>query len=690
MGSLFDGISGFPHSAQKFGIKTLWASEIEPSCISISKRHFPDMAHLGDITKINGGEVEPVDIITFGSPCQDLSLAGKKAGMKHEDLGSDETTRSGLFMEAIRIIGEMREATDGRHPTFAIWENVPGAFSSNDGLDFMAVLKSFCGAEVPMPGSGRWACAGMVRGGRCDIAWRVLDAQYWGVAQRRRRIFLVADFGGQRAAKILFERDGLRRDTAPRGGAREEAAADAGSGFAGADGMVAIPVNMQIATRHNEHGRTTGLGVGEEGDAAYTLQEAHHHAVIVCEREGEPGGGKGPPISNGESLTHSTSNNQALFCMATQQGGAEIGRDLCPTITEAAGKSGNNQPVVFDARGCGGGAVAPTIAGDHAGHISDYTPIVVTFEPGLEGGKGGHYYENVCGTLRASPGDNRMSLVAPFDTTQITSKENRSRVENGAPCHTLNKNAHPPAIVAAFAIEGNGARPSHRGSGISEDISFTLNTTERHAVAYSFDSLASNSMKSSNPSSGCREVDVSSTLTTFVPDPAMNHGGIAVVAPNVAKCLKAKGNLSNREDSDTLVCVAHGQAGAEITEDLCPTLNCNHEQPYVVAGVDCRNGVENADLSATLQAKTGGGHSLNYTNPVRAGPVVRRLMPVECERLMWLPDGWTALGDDGKPVSDSKRYAAIGNSVAIPCVDYIMQGVAEFGDCGVSQNGVGI
>lgn len=197
LGSLFDGISGFPLAAQRVGIIPVWASEIEPFPIKVSSIRFPNMKQLGDIVKINGAEIEPVDIITFGSPCQDLSVAGKREGLNGK--------RSGLFRHAIRIIREMRSATNGKYPRFAVWENVPGAFSSNRGYDFKTVLEEITETKIPIPKSGRWANAGMVRGNGYSLAWRVLDAQYWGVPQRRRRIFLVADFGGQSAPEILFE-----------------------------------------------------------------------------------------------------------------------------------------------------------------------------------------------------------------------------------------------------------------------------------------------------------------------------------------------------------------------------------------------------------------------------------------------------------------------------------------------------
>ena len=215
LGSLFDGSGGFPLAGSLCGIEPVWAAEVEPYPIAVTRSRFPHMKHLGDVTKINGADIEPVDIIAFGSPCQDLSVAGKRAGLKHESNGDDETTRSGLFMEAIRIIKEMRGATNGIYPRFAVWENVAGAFSSNGGEDFRIVLEEFTkivepSASMPAPEKGRWAYADCYVGDGWSVAYRTFDAQYWGVPQRRRRIYLVADFGGGCAAEILFEREGLR------------------------------------------------------------------------------------------------------------------------------------------------------------------------------------------------------------------------------------------------------------------------------------------------------------------------------------------------------------------------------------------------------------------------------------------------------------------------------------------------
>lgn len=234
--SLFDGSGGFPLAASLCGIDPVYASEVEPYPIAVTKSRFPNMKHLGDVSMINGADIEPVDIITFGSPCQDMSVAGKRAGLKHTAVGDDETTRSGLFLEAIRIIKEMRLETNGIYPRFAVWENVPGAFSSNRGEDFRLVLEEFIRISEPnavmsaVPQAG-WAYADCINGDGWSVAYRTFDAQYWGVPQRRRRIYLVADFRGGRAGEILFKREGLRGHTAQSGMQREEVTENVGNGI---------------------------------------------------------------------------------------------------------------------------------------------------------------------------------------------------------------------------------------------------------------------------------------------------------------------------------------------------------------------------------------------------------------------------------------------------------------------------
>jgi len=208
LGSLFDGSGGFPLGGLLCGIEPLWASEIEPFPIRVTTKRIPQMKHYGDISKLNGADLPPVDIITFGSPCTDMSVAGKRAGLDGE--------QSVLFYEAIRIIKGMRCATNGRYPRFILWENVPGAFSSNKGADFKAVLEAVVqiaepDAEVPAPDKNGWPYADILLGDGWSVAYRTVDAQFFGVAQRRKRIYLVADFGSEHAGKILFESQGVSR-----------------------------------------------------------------------------------------------------------------------------------------------------------------------------------------------------------------------------------------------------------------------------------------------------------------------------------------------------------------------------------------------------------------------------------------------------------------------------------------------
>jgi len=229
LGSLFDGSGGFPLGGMLAGITPLWASEIEPFAVRVTTKRLPQMKHYGDVSALNGADLPPVDIITFGSPCQDMSIAGKRSGL--------DGSRSSLFYEAVRIIKEMRCATNGKYPRFAVWENVPGAFSSNKGEDFRCVLESLCrvkGKTVSVPRCEKWTNAGEILADGFSIAWRVLDAQYWGVPQRRKRIFLVADFDSECAGKILFESEGLSGYSAEgfQAWQRAAAAAESGSGTA--------------------------------------------------------------------------------------------------------------------------------------------------------------------------------------------------------------------------------------------------------------------------------------------------------------------------------------------------------------------------------------------------------------------------------------------------------------------------
>lgn len=436
LGSLFDGSGGFPLAGSLCGIEPVWAAEVEPYPIAVTRSRFPDMKHLGSVTDVHGGDIEPVDIITLGSPCQDLSVAGKRAGLKHEANGDEETTRSGLFMEAVRIIKEMREATNGEYPTFALWENVPGAFSSNGGEDFRTVLEELIkivepSAVMPAVPKNGWPYADSYCGDGWSLSYRVFDAQYWGVPQRRRRIHLVLDLRGERAGKVSFEREGVRGNFATFKTAGQGTVGDAADRSGADDCEGAIPINTMIATRHKQLGRGTGFGVGEAGDPQFTISAGHEHAVAYTLkiRSGCEGGGKGALIQEDKSATLATNNDQYLFqpvnMVLDDQGGQQITvrtdgkaptlraetHGNLPCVLESAGfKAGQSmaggigwqeecaatlaaqcsgtEPTVcvkcYDARGNGDGQTVSTLTGDHENRITDYTTVICLQVNGID------------------------------------------------------------------------------------------------------------------------------------------------------------------------------------------------------------------------------------------------------------------------------------------------------------------
>lgn len=497
------------------------------------------MVHLGDICKINGAEIEPVWCITGGSPCQDLSIAGKRAGLAG--------ARSGLFMEQVRIVKEMREVDkrNGRtgnmvRPRFLVWENVVGAFSSNRGKDFAAVLEEIARIAEPgfslsgLPKKWKWTKAGAIDGDGWSIAWRTHDAKDWGktirdsrtgnvirlgTPQRRRRISVVADFGGKSAAQIQFDRESVSGHPAESGAA--------------------------------------GEGPAEAAEAGTS------YAVRI--RGGCDGGGKGALVQTEKSGTLGTGNDQTIFCLQ----GNGIDR--------------------ADTAGC-------------------------------------------------------------------------------------------------------------NGKGWKADESYTLNTIDRPAVcAYSFDSLASNSMKSKNPNSGCRETEIAKTLDTTNPDPSKNQGGIAVVALDmthacdvIRECgeqvpaLQARMGTGGNQVPLTYQMNGFGDYRAAEVASSCKQRDFKDGTDLVCSSVDCRNFREGGEINGTLQAKESGGQSLNLNNTVRQNMVVRRLTPMECERLQGFPDHWTDIGEwideKGKKHkdADSPRYKALGNSIALPFWDWMLRRMARY------------
>ncbi len=371
LGSLFDGSGTCPLAASAVGIIPTWASEIEPFPMAVTQSRFPKMAHLGDITKMNGAEIEPVDVITFGSPCQNLSIAGNGKGLAGQE--------SSLFFEAVRVIQEMRCATNGRFPQIVIWENVYGAFSSTQGEDFRTVIETLwkiCEGDDSVPryaedkrGRQKWPHTGFVLGDHSSIAWRGLDAQGWGVPQRRKRVFVVLDLGGQCAGRILFEREGLRRDfkKVRRTGqtvrpTSETSLVEHHRVYAvenhAQDSRVSLSPNNTVQTLAGRMGTGGGnvplvlvpgkpIGVDYRdriitGGVMMTVTAAksdHYHVPGVLIpytlkiRSGCEGGGKGALIQEDKSATLSCNNDQTLFVPTQTENGEVIylARKLTPT-----------------------------------------------------------------------------------------------------------------------------------------------------------------------------------------------------------------------------------------------------------------------------------------------------------------------------------------------------------------------
>ena len=315
LGSLFDGSGGFPLAATKIGIVPVWASEIEPFPILVTTTRLPHMQHLGNICDIDGSQLEPVDVVTFGSPCQDLSVAGKRAGLAGE--------RSGLFHQAVRVIREMRKASHGLYPRFAVWENVPGAFSSNKGADFHSVLQNLISvvdetAAADLPRVQKWHKAGAIVADQWSIAWRVLDAQFFGVPQRRKRIFLIADFAGQGAGHILFEPTCLRGNLTQGCGKRQAATSN---------------------PRAGTHEASKSLDV-----------------FALRMRAGKSGGGKGPLVQTNLSGTLGCSNDQSIIeplLFDHHPHDARVGGpcQIAPTVTARYSTGGGNTPIIATAYG---------------------------------------------------------------------------------------------------------------------------------------------------------------------------------------------------------------------------------------------------------------------------------------------------------------------------------------------------
>ena len=460
LGSLFDGSGGFPLGGLLCGITPLWASEIEPFPIRVTTKRLPFMKHYGDVSRMDGWKIKPVDIITFGSPCQDMSIAGRREGL--------DGSRSSLFYEAVRIVKEMRCATDGKYPRYIVWENVPGAFSSNKGADFQSVLEEICsvkGYEIHTPRPERWANAGEIVADDFSLAWRVFDAQHWGVPQRRKRIYLVADFAGGSAGKILFESEGVSGYT-PQGFRPWQGAAGASAKGAGAPGCVCL----------NDRG---GSRMDVTEDVAATLRaENHGHLPCVmgaagfCTEHSAKARGIGyeeetSPTLRAGTVPAAVYENHSQDTRYTELEG------IAPTVSSTYGTGGNNQPFVVE------------------------TPKTLKIRSGCEGGgKGALIQENKSATL----GCNNDQTVFVPKVYGICSKQSHAMLSDNPhsgfyeadTSRCLDRSGGNPTCnqggMAVVAVQGSmigrTEKNGPQGSGVNEDVSFTLDAADRHAVAY--------------------------------------------------------------------------------------------------------------------------------------------------------------------------------------------------------------
>ena len=463
LGSLFSGSGGFELAGILSGIQPVWNSEIEPFAIRVTTKRLPGVQHFGDVSELSGAELPPVDIITFGSPCQDLSVAGRRAGLEGE--------RSGLFHQAVRIIREMREKTNGERPRYCVWENVPGAFSSNGGEDFRAVLSAFVGikepaAEVPAPPKNGWPYADVYMGNGWSVAYRLLDAQFWGVPQRRARIFLVADLGGESAGDILFKSEGLSGYSA-EGFEAWKRTARSTEGGTGETGCICL--NDQGGDRMNV----------SEGVAGTLRAQEHGHTPAVtaagfCTEHSAKSRSIGYGEETSPTLRAGVVPAALMFENHSQDARYNGPLERAQALTARYGTGGNNQPLVME------------------------TPKLLKIRSGKEGGgKGALIQDDLSATIATH---NDQTLFQP-KAYGICSKASHAMLSDNPhsgfyeaeTTRTLDCNGGNPSCnqggMAVVAVQssmiGREDKNGPQGMGMGEDISFTLNTVDRHAVAYS-------------------------------------------------------------------------------------------------------------------------------------------------------------------------------------------------------------
>lgn len=606
MGSLFDGIGGFPLAAVHNGITPAWASEIEPFPMEVTKIRFPKMLHVGDITKLDGAALPPVDVICGGSPCQDLSVAGKRQGLAGE--------RSGLFMEQVRIVKEMREA-DGRRgipddlvrPRYLVWENVPGAFSSAGGEDFRAVIEEIVrikdsSCHVPRPDAGRWGPAGAaILGDKFSLAWRVLDAQFWGVAQRRRRIFLVADFGGLTAPEILFKQDSLPGNPAAGRGEGQGTPGAAKGSADGAGASCLIPWDVQSRRIFGESSTWPALYGGDGGGHGYLQTEEKEAGALLCLNDQ---GGERMDVTEdvAATLRAGMGSHQPLVAQGysrvlclNDQGGSQMHLTEDKTGTLRAQEHGH-QPLVFDNHGQdsrfrGPVGISQTVSAGF-GMGGNNQPLVLASQQGHAG-----IGEGVCPAITSAAGTSGNNQPVLFENCGMD-RGSPGSVDTAGP-DSGREQGDTAIQQETFCIAGNiiDRQPHNGGNGFGyqPDISYTLTAMDHHAVF---------SPQGGRPGGAGEQISAEEK----------NEDGEGTYQETVGSlCSDDKKGIGNQY----------------VSQDKCI--------------VEKRN-------------------------------LIRRLTPLECERLQGFPDGWT----DIPGASDSARYKALGNSVAIPCVDFVLRGIAYF------------
>ena len=660
LGSLFDGSGGFPLGGLISGITPVWASEIEPFPIRVTTKRLPFMKHYGDISQMDGRKIEPVDIITFGSPCTDMSVAGRRAGL--------EGQQSVLFYQAIRIIKEMRCATNGKYPRYIVWENVPGAFSSNSGEDFKAVLEAVIGiaepdTQMPMPEKNRWPYADCYMGDGWSVAYRVLDAQFWGVPQRRKRIYLVADFAGGRAFDILFKSEGVSGYSAESFRSWQRTAGSA----ADCTGTASLCLNDQGGQR-----------MDVTDDVTATLRAEAHHPPCVLESAGFCTEHSSKSRSIGYEEETSPTLRAGVVPATVYENHSQDTRytgpiDTAPTVSATYGMGGNNQPFV----------------------VSEETPKTLKIRSGCEGGgKGALIQENKSATLSCN---NDQTLFEP--------------------CNWDGQQTAP--TLTAHNAGGNQRMPDK-------------NHFNCVLQAYGICSKESNAMKSDNPHSGIYEADTSRTIDGNGGNPGCNQGGIAVVESYAIQGSMIgrddkngpQGDGINEDVSFTLNTVDRHAvytmttgSFAQVSEDKAPTvLARDYKDPTAVCygiGRDTFNQGKNAKFAPTFEPELQPTLVAKGPGAIQSGYTVRRLTPTECARLQGFPDWWCddlgiaeptmadiqywydvfethrrIMGSSTKPKSlkqiakwlrdphsDAAEYKMWGNGVALPCVVFVLSGI---------------